>query len=198
MDESISSAERGDPVYVYKPSLLGAPWEFRLAPDAIEWRMGRHQGRTPYARIARVRLSYRPVTMQMRRFLAEIWTVDGPRLSIASASWKSIVEQETKDQAYGAFIRELHRRIAAADAQPALVTGSPAFLYWPGLAIFVVVSLGLAALTLQGLRSGAWTGAVFVGGFLALFLWQSGNYFHRNRPGSYRPDALPAELVPPA
>jgi hypothetical protein len=198
MDEAINSAERGNPVYVYKPSLLGAPWEFRLAPDAIEWRMGRHHGRTPYGRIARVRLSYRPVTMQMRRFLTEIWAADGPRLSIASASWKSIVEQETKDQAYGAFVRELHRRIAATGARPALVTGSPAFLYWPGLAIFVVVSLGLAALTLQGLRAGAWAGAAFVGGFLALFLWQSGNYFHRNRPGSYRPDALPAELVPPA
>ena len=38
---------------------------------------------------------------------------------------RACVEQETKDQAYGAFIRELHRRIAAAGAQPALVTGSP-------------------------------------------------------------------------
>jgi hypothetical protein len=27
-------------------------------------------------------------------------------------------------------------------------------------------------------------------------VWQSGTYFLRNRPGRYRPDALPKELVP--
>jgi len=35
-----------------------------------------------------------------------------------------------------------------------------------------------------------------VGGFLVLFLWQGGNFFRRNRPGLYRPEALPAELMP--
>jgi hypothetical protein len=62
--------------------------------------------------------------------------------------------------------------------------------------VFVAGSLGLAALTLHALQTGAWAGAAFVGGFLALFLWQSGSYFRRNRPGSYRPDALPEALVP--
>jgi hypothetical protein len=32
--------------------------------------------------------------------------------------------------------------------------------------------------------------------FSALLVWQSGTYFWRNRPGHYRPDALPTELVP--
>ncbi len=31
----------GDLAYAYKPSLMGAPFEFRLAPDALEWRKGR-------------------------------------------------------------------------------------------------------------------------------------------------------------
>ena len=75
-------------------------------------------------------------------------------------------------------------------------TGSPALLYWPGLVIFAAGTLGLAALTVRALQAGAYAGAAFVGGFLGLFLWQSGNYFRRNRPGSYRPDALPKELVP--
>jgi len=34
------------------------------------------------------------------------------------------------------------------------------------------------------------------GGFFALFAWQSGTYFRRNRPGRYRPDGLPRDLVP--
>ena len=80
------AATGDDPIYGYKPSLMGAAWELRLRPDALEWRMGRHEGRVPYGRIARIRLSFRPVTMQTRRFVTEIWPVGGPRLSIASTS----------------------------------------------------------------------------------------------------------------
>jgi hypothetical protein len=196
MQDGTDTTEPDAPAYAYKPSLMGAPWEFRLAPDAIEWQIGRYQGRTAYARIARVRLSFRPVTMQTRRFVTEIWPIDGPRLSIASSSWKSIVEQEGREQAYGAFIRELHRRILASGARATFEAGSPAILYWLGLAVFVIVSLGLAALTVRALQSGAWSAAAIIGGMLCLFVWQSGNYFRRNRPGSYRPQTLPEHLVP--
>jgi hypothetical protein len=190
-----------DPLYSYKPSLMGAAWEFRLRPDVLEWRMGRHEGRVPYGRIARVRLSFRPVTMQTRRFVTEVWPAEGRRLSIVSASWRSMVEQETQDQAYGAFIRELHRRIAAAQGQTSreqvsFETGSPAVLYWPGLVIFVAVAATLALLTVRALQVGELAGAAFVGGFFGLFAWQSGQYFRRNRPGRYRPEALPPSLVP--
>jgi hypothetical protein len=192
-----------DPFYSYKPSLMGAAWELRLRPDALGWRFGRHEGRVPYGRIARIRLSFRPVTMQTRRFVTEIWPNQGPRLSIGSTSWRSMVEQATQDRAYGAFIRELHRRIAAAHAQSSceqvsFETGSPAMLYWPGLAVFVGAASALAALTVRALQVGEWAGAAFVGGFFALFAWQSGTYFRRNRPGRYRPDALPRDLVPEA
>jgi hypothetical protein len=195
-DRPLQTTPSDDPVYVYKPSLMGAPWELRLRPDALEWQTGRHEGRVPYGRITRVRLSFRPITMQTRRFLTEIWSASTPRLPIASTSWRSLVEQGTQDEAYGAFIKELHRRIAAAGAQAAFEAGSPAMLYWPGLVIFAVGVLGLAALTVRALSVEAYAGAAFVAAFLGLFLWQSGNYFWRNRPGTYRPDALPKELVP--
>ena len=196
MQDGTDATEPDAPAYAYKPSLMGAPWEFRLASDAIEWRIGRYQGRTAYTRIARVRLSFRPVTMQTRRFVTEIWPVDGPRLLIASSSWKSILEQEGRDQAYGAFIRELHRCIAASGARVTFEAGSPAILYWLGLAVFVIVSLALAVLTVRALQSGAWSASAIIGGMFCLFVWQSGNYFRRNRPGSYRPQALPEHLVP--
>ena len=194
-------ASGDEPVYSHKPSLMGAAWQFRLTPDALEWQAGRYQGRIPYARISRVRLSFRPVTMQTRRFVTEIWPIGGARLSIASTSWRSLVEQETQDQAYGAFIRDLHRRIAAAGAQESgaetsFETGSPPMLYWPGLVVFAGAALGLAVLTVRALQIGQFAGAAFVGGFFGLFLWQSGTYFRRNRPGRYRPDTLPKALVP--
>ena len=182
--------------YVYKPSLMGAAWELSLEPDALAWRTGGHQGRIPYGRITRVRLSFRPVTMQTRRFVTEIWWADGPRLVIASSSWRSLVEQEAQDRPYGAFVRALHRRLAAAGTTAAFETGSPAVLYWPGLAMFVGVAVALAAITARAMQTEAYAGAALVGGLLALFLWQSGMYFRRNRPGRYHPDELPKELVP--
>jgi hypothetical protein len=35
-----------------------------------------------------------------------------------------------------------------------------------------------------------------VGAFLALYLWQTENFLRRNRPGTYRPEALPKEVMP--
>ena len=94
MQDGTDAIEPDAPAYAYKPSLMGAAWEFRLAPDAIEWHIGRYQGRTAYTRIARVRLSFRPVTMQTRRFVTEIWPVDSPRILIASSSWKASLSRK--------------------------------------------------------------------------------------------------------
>ena len=91
------------------------------------------------------------------------------------------------------FRRRLAGVLAGLVAALALAA---AWLYWPGLAVFVVVALVLAGLTLHAVQTGAWTAAAFVGGFCALFLWQSGGYFRRNRPGRYRPDDPPRHLVP--
>jgi hypothetical protein len=186
-------------LYVHKPSLLGAPWQFRLRPDGLAWQVGRFEGCVPYDRIRRVRLSFRPATMQSRRFVTEIWPADGPKLTIASTSWRSLAEQAPQDAAYGTFVRALHARIAAAGAaaRASFEAGSPPFLYWPGLVVFAAAALALAGLTLHALATGAFAGAALVGFFLALFLWQSGSYFRRNRPGRYAPDDVPERLVPP-
>jgi hypothetical protein len=191
-------ADSGDPIYAYKPSLLGAPYEFRLAEDGLAWRVGRHAGRIPYDDISRLRLSFRPVTLQSHRFVAEIWSGSAPKLTIASSSWRSMVEQERLDAAYAGFLTELHRRIAEKGARASFEAGSPPFVYWPGLVLFVVVSLALAALTVRALQAGATTGALFVAVFLAAFLWQAGTFFRRNRPGTYRPEAIPAAVLPRA
>ncbi len=69
-------------------------------------------------------------------------------------------------------------------------------LYWPGVAILCAATLAIAALAVRALAVGAFAGAAFIAGFLALFLWQAGGFFLRNRPGTYRPDAVPRQLLP--
>lgn len=184
------------PVYSYKPSVMGAAFEFRLAEDALEWRKGRHTGRTPYDRIRRIRLSFRPATMQNYRFLAEVWPADAPKLSIASSSWRSMWEQERLDDDYRAFVVELNRRVAAAGGTPLLQTGSPPILYWLGVVILTVAALTFAAMIVRALQTQVWGGAAFIAAFLAFALWQMGNFFRRNRPGTYRADAVPPQVLP--
>src|SRR3954471_5597019 len=195
---SVDTADRqaDDPTYAFKSSLMGAGFEFRLAVDALEWRRGGQAGRVPYDRIRRVRLSFRPMTMQNYRFLTEIWPASGPKLQIASTSWKSLVEHERFDAPYRAFVIELCRRVGAAKDLASFETGSPAWIYWPGVAVFVAASLGLAGLLVRALMTGIWSGAAFVAAFLALFLWQAGNLFRRNRPGRFKPDAVPSQVLP--
>lgn len=184
------------PTYAYKPSLFGAPWEFRLAADALEWQAGSRQGRVDYRNICRLRLSYRPTSMQTHRFLAEIWPAVGGKLQVASSSWRSMVESERHDTAYSAFLRELHRRIVAVCPGAEFEAGSSPLLYWPGLALFLGLGLALAMLAFRALQVGQWAGAAMIAGFFALFLWQIGMFFRRNRPRRYTGANLPFDLLP--
>ena len=194
-DENTKAAGDGL-VYAYRPSLLGAPWQFKLAEDGIEWSAGRRAGQIPYRNIRRLRMSFRPANMQTQRFLTEVWTDGAPTLKISSSSWKSMFEEERLDKAYSAFVGELHRRIARAAAPARFEQGSNPLLYWLGLAVFVGVVCGLGLLIVRGLQAEAMSGAAFIAAFMALCLWQGSVFFGRNRPGFYRPEAPPAALLP--
>jgi hypothetical protein len=175
---------------------MGAPWEFRLGEHGIDWSVGYRSGHLSYAGVRRVRMSYRPGNMQLYRFVTEIWGQGAPRLVLASTSWKSMVEQERLDRRYAAFLAELHRRLAQAAPAARYEQGSGKLRYWLGVGVFVAASLGLAALIARGLQAHAVGGTALIALFLALFLWQGGDYFRRNRPRLYRPDRLPSELMP--
>jgi hypothetical protein len=184
--------------YSYRPSLLGAPYEFRLGEQALEWRVGNRSGHVPWREVERVRLSFRPVSMQRHRFVAEIWAAGAPKLTVMSSSWKSMMVQERRDESYAGFIAGLHRHLAQAQSRAVFEQGTNPLRYWPGVAVFAAVSLGLAVLVVRALQAQTFGGAIFVAAFLVLFLWRGGEYFRRNRPRLYRADAPPADLIPTA
>jgi hypothetical protein len=182
--------------YRYRPSVFGAFREFSLTEGGIHWAAGLRSGNIPFDRVRRLRLSYRPHSMQSHRFVTELWADGTPKLLISSSSYKSMMEQERLDGAYSSFVRELHRRIARANGATQFERGSNPLVYWLGVVIFTGAAIGLAALSVRALQAGATTSAAIVGAFLAFYLWQAGNFFRRNRPGTYRPDALPADVMP--
>ena len=182
--------------YGYRPSLMGAPWQFTLADDAIEWSLGRQSGRMAYDKVRRMRMSYRPASMQQHRFVTELWADEGPRLPIVSASWKSMFEQERFDKPYTDFVQELHRRVMLVGGTVEFGEGRNPLMFWPAVAVFAGVTVALMFLVVRALQSEAPGGAAFIAAFGVLFLWRGVNFLRRNRPGVYRPDALPAQLLP--
>src|ERR1700732_772800 len=75
--------------YAYKATLIGAAHQVELTEQGLSWRIAGRSGVWPYAAIATVRLSYRPVSMQSRRFRADIENAEGARIAIFSTSWQT-------------------------------------------------------------------------------------------------------------
>jgi hypothetical protein len=190
------AADCGSSTYFYKPNLVGSPWVFVLRDDGLAWEFGRRSGLVPYDQIRRVRMSYRPGTLQSYRFLTEIWSPGSPKLQISSTSFRSLMEQARQDAEYAAFVTDLHKRLATAGSAARFQAGMHPVMYWLGAAVFAVIGLALVGFLIRTLLQGDLAGTAVVAGVIALLVWQVGTIFYRNRPGGYRPEALPSALLP--
>src|SRR6266849_9841059 len=109
--------------YVYKASLIGSAHQFELTDGGLSWQVGSKSGIWRYADIAAIRLSYRPVSMQSRRFRADIENADGGRIAIVSTTWQTAALMAPQDQDYRAFVTQLHARMKRAGSRAALLGG---------------------------------------------------------------------------
>lgn len=182
--------------YAYKASLIGSAHEFELTDAGLSWRVGSRSGVWPYRDIASVRLSFRPVSMQARRFRADLENADGGRIAILSVSWQTASLMAAQDHGYRAFIVELHRRMNAAGSRAALIGGIGPKTYAAALVMLGLLAIAMIGLLARALTTFEWIGALFLVGFALLFTWQVGGFVKRNRPRSYAFDALPDELLP--
>ena len=94
--------------YVYKASLIGAAHQFELTNEGLLWRLGSRWAVWPYAEISAIRLSYRPVSMQQRRFRADIRHKDGARLPISLTAYTPCFRSEAGS--YGRDVRGIIRQ----------------------------------------------------------------------------------------
>ena len=182
--------------YAYKASLIGAAHQFELTEQGLSWRIARRSGVWPYADIATIRLSYRPVSMQSRRFRADIEKSDGARIAILSTSWQTAALMAPQDKDYRAFMTQLHARMASAGSGALLVGGLGPRVYAAAIICLTLVAVAVAGLFVRSIATGEWAGALFLVGFAALFAWQVGGFVTRNRPLTYSFDDLPKALLP--
>ena len=182
--------------YAYKASLIGTAHQFELTDQGLRWRIAGRSGVWPYADIAAVRLSYRPVSMQARRFRADIEHADGARIAILSTSWRTAALMAPQDHDYRAFVTQLHVRMASAGSGALLVGGLGPRVYAAAIVCLMLVVVAMAGLFARSIATGEWAGALFLVGFAALFAWQVGGFVTRNRPLAYTFDCLPKALLP--
>lgn len=182
--------------YAFKASLIGAAHQFELTDEGLNWRVAGKSGVWPYAAISSIRLSYRPVSMQSRRFRADIEGKGRGRIVLLSTTWQTAALMAPQDEEYCAFIVELHQRMAAAGSTARLTCGLRPQLYTAAMVLLAFVGLAIAGLFIRAALTGEWAGMLFLAGFAALFAWQIGGFIRRNRPQAYTFDRLPKALLP--
>jgi hypothetical protein len=182
--------------YAYKASLVGSAHEFELTEAGLQWQAGGKSGLWRYADLAAVRLSYRPVSMQSRRFRCDIDHVNRQRLVVTSTTWQTVTLMTPQDDSYRAFVLELHRRLAATGSRARLMGGLKPGLYGLGVALLILVVIAVTGLLARAVATGAWGGALFLVGFAALFGWQIGGFIRRNQPRQYEFRNVPEALLP--
>jgi hypothetical protein len=182
--------------YAYRASLIGAAHQFELTDEGLAWRIAGKSGVWPYADISAIRLSYRPVSMQSRRFRADIEGGSRGRIVLLSTSWQTAALMAPQDRDYRAFITQLHRRMLAAGSGAALIGGLTPRVYAAAMVLLALLATAMAGLLVRAVAIGEWAGVLFLVGFAALFAWQIGGFIRRNRPQAYTFDHLPEALLP--
>jgi hypothetical protein len=190
-NEAISGAR-----YAYKASLIGAAHRFELTDVGLSWQIGGRSGVWPYAGISAIRLSYRPVSMQSRRFRADIESAAHGRIVILSTSWQTAALMAPQDHDYRAFITQLHARMKQAASNATLTGGLRPRIHAAAVVLLILAAIAMAGLFIRAIAVGEWAGALFLVGFAALFAWQIGGFVSRNRPRAYTFDDLPVALLP--
>lgn len=202
LSQMFKTVPRGDETagdgtqYVFKPSLVGGASQFDLTDEGLSWQVRGKKGVWPLDKIAAIRLSYRPVSMQSRRFRADIEDTRGERITLYSTTWHTVALMSPQDNGYRAFVVELHRRLAGIGSKAVLVVGINPNVYLAGMAVIAVVGIAMLGLLIRALFTAEYAGALFLVGFAALFAWQIGGFMRRNRPRHYTFDTLPQDVLP--
>ena len=69
-------------------------------------------------------------------------------------------------------------------------------MYWLRSAVFAAMAVVLVLLAIRAANMGSWAGAALISAALVFVTGWFGRFFRRNRPATYRPDALPDQVMP--
>jgi hypothetical protein len=170
---------------------------FELREDRVAIEQGSRKGDFLFSEIAMIRLMYKPKNTTNEGYQTKIYRRDRKTASFTNLSWKSLVDVDRQDEAYSLFLRKMITAAAGANPSIVLMAGLPGWMHML-VTVFAVASVAaLAAVTVQAMLQGGWPIALLTAALASYFTWWAMRYVGRNRPRAFRPDAIPAHVLPP-
>jgi hypothetical protein len=152
--------------------------------------------RFPYGSIVELRLCFDPTRFDTVRHRCDVRLADRSRARFYSTHFVSVMEFEDRAASYVPLVRALVARVAAANPACRFRSGKRPVVYWSehafllamvALLVFVLALVGGVAITdLFLLKLGVTV--AFVPVLIA--------YTRKNRPSSFDPQAIPAQVLP--
>lgn len=170
---------------------------YRLTEDALTWEEeGKPLDGVFYDDIAEVRLTFAPTRVVTNRYRTQIIFRQGGSIDLTNADYVSLANFVEKNAEYAAFLRELHRRLAARGRDTVFRKGSSTAGYIAGLflTVFILAMIALAFLLLFNFGI-VWI-AVIKLVIILYFVPTLIRFIRRARPAGYDPLDLPADVLP--
>ncbi len=183
--------------YAYQPRLGGPGRRFSLQAGRLLWEAGPQKGELALADVRAVRLRLLPAKLGQESFETEIRGRGGERLRLASVSRQSLTAVRDQGADYAAFVRALLAALAAQGPDDLDCRGGYPALRWSAMATLGGATLA-ALLGVLGfaLAQGDYPFALLFSALLAVLAWPAGRTVWRNRPVTFRPEAVPTHLLP--
>ncbi len=185
-------------LYAHRAKPYAGEAEFRLHPDHLHVEQGRRSGDFPLADIVMVRLLYKPRNTTNEGYQTKLYRRDRRTAALTNLSWKSLVDMERQDADYRRFVEALIAAVARVNPGVVLVAGMPAWLHRLTALAGLLALAALATVMVQALVNGGYPVALLTGALAAYCGWWTWRYLGRNRPRSFRADAIPPDVLPPA
>jgi hypothetical protein len=192
----LSQADGDRLTYSYRPKVMGRPQRFTLTDKGLEADDGHRVVSLAFGAIRRVRLSYRPSNFLTPRFVCEIAGQNGERFRLSNVTWAGLAGLEVQNAAFSTFVTRLHQALGRLGKDVAYERGDPLWRYGLLLALSALPLCALVVIGIMAVQDGLRGTAVAVAMFLAVLLWPTVLHARLNKPGPYRPDALPQALLP--
>ena len=184
--------------YTHNPRPVGGPVSFALNGDRLTVDTGRKVQEVRLGAVESVRLTYEPGRVGQRAFRTRVVMQDGKAFTFTSLNWRSFIEAQELTGEYRAFTQALCAAIADASPAARFIAGKPKWLWLAVVIVAAASLLGMAYLIWQALRMGS-QGVALIGALLALVgIWQIEPMVRLNKPRTFRPDAVPGDLMPKA
>lgn len=170
---------------------------YRLTDDALTWEEeDKPLDGVFYDDIAEVRLAFVPTRVSRNRYRTQIIFRQGGMVELFNTDYQGFGKLPEKNDEYVAFLRELHRRIAASAAPTLFRKGNStiAYVFNLLLTLFIFAMVALAFLLLANLGL-IWI-AVIKLGIILFFIPTLIRYIRRAKPATYDPLHVPDDMLP--